>query len=57
MTRGDVYHDGFKYGGRGNTEKYSVQTLQGGKIRRHCLGEVTLVLRLKLFKRSGGAES
>lgn len=57
MTCGDVYHHGFKYRGLGNTEKYAIQTLQGGKIRRDCLGEVSLVLRLKLFRRSGGAES
>lgn len=46
-TRGDVYYDGCNYSGCGNTAKYSIQVLQGAKIRRDLLGEVTLVLRLE----------
>lgn len=47
MTDGDVYCDGFKYWGHENTEKYSIQTSQGGEIRGDFLEEVTLVLRLE----------
>lgn len=47
MTHVDVYHNGFKYWGCGNTEIYSIQFLQGGEIREDFLEKVTLVLSLE----------